>query len=180
MLFIRNFSWYRYKDRPTLEKYDVYWIIIMKGAVILHHIDVEMSKFFATCRGIPPPTPLLGHYLPVLIPWGLAPMVMKCMNKKYKLFTFVFATEPKFESKTIKVVMVECAGYATVKFSTETSECFTEFGCGTIIHTFPDGLYDVYHHDGGQIQVISDWLIDWSTLVYCANMRLTLILCMYY
>ena len=50
VLFIRNFSWYKYKNRPTLEKYDVHWMIILKG-VILHYIDVEMSKFFATCAG---------------------------------------------------------------------------------------------------------------------------------
>ena len=47
------------------KKYDVHLIIILKGAVILHHIDVEMSKIFATSGGIPPATPLLAHYLPV-------------------------------------------------------------------------------------------------------------------
>ena len=47
------------------KKYDVHRIIILKGAVNLHHIDVEMSKIFANCGGDTPASPLLGHYLPV-------------------------------------------------------------------------------------------------------------------
>ena len=70
VLFIRNFNWYTYEDRPTLEKYDVHWIIILKGAVILHHIDVEMSKMFATCGG-DTPNPPPGTLPPCLNPLGV-------------------------------------------------------------------------------------------------------------
>ena len=68
VLFIRNFSWYKYKDRPTLEKYDVHWVIILKGAVILHHIDVEMSNIFATCWGDTSRNPPPGTLPPCLNP----------------------------------------------------------------------------------------------------------------
>ena len=53
----------------------------------------------------------------------------------------------------VKFVFVECPGYATVKFDTETTECSTEFGTGTIIHAFSAGNYDIYHSDGGYLQV---------------------------
>ena len=55
--------------------------------------------------------------------------------------------------KVVKFVFVECPGYATVKFDTETTECSTEFGTGTIVHAFSAGSYDIYHSDGGYLQV---------------------------
>ena len=47
--------------------------MILKGAVILHHIDVEMSKIFATCGGGGYPPPPHNHP-PGTLPPGLNPL----------------------------------------------------------------------------------------------------------
>lgn len=60
------------------------------------------------------------------------------------------------ETKQIRLVQVECPGFATLRFDTETSECSTEFGTGTIVNTFIDGSYDVYHSDGGHLRIAAD------------------------
>ena len=54
---------------------------MLKGAVILHHIDVEMSKIFATCGGIPPPPqPPPGTLPPCLNPLGVDTYETVVMN----------------------------------------------------------------------------------------------------
>ncbi len=59
-------------------------------------------------------------------------------------------------SQEVQFVTVECGGYATVKFDTSTTECSTEIGNGSIVHTFPSGNYDIYHHDGTHLQINHD------------------------
>ncbi len=76
------------------------------------------------------------------------------------------AQEP--EVRLVKFVFVECPGYATVKFDTETTECSTEFGTGTIVHSFPAGNYDIYHCDGGYLQVQN------LIVILCTNLCLHL------
>ena len=57
----------------------------------------------------------------------------------------------------MKVVVVECPGFATVKFDTNSMlQCSTEFGSGTVVHISVDGSYDVYHSEGGYLQVDPD------------------------
>jgi len=46
--------------------------------------------------------------------------------------------EDGMEMKHVKLIQVECPGFATLRFDSETSECSTEFGTGTIINTFLD------------------------------------------
>jgi hypothetical protein len=60
------------------------------------------------------------------------------------------------ETKQVKLIQVECPGFATLRFDAETSECSTEFGTGTIVNTFMDGSYDVYHNDGGYLRIEAD------------------------
>lgn len=65
--------------------------------------------------------------------------------------------DPPVEVKEIKVVVVECPGYATVKFDQSSLiQCSTEFGSGTVIHCSTDGTYDIYHSDGGYLQLDKD------------------------
>lgn len=61
------------------------------------------------------------------------------------------------ETKDVKVVVVECQGFATVKLDQSSIlQCSTEFGSGTVIHCSTNGSYDVYHNDGGYLQIYVD------------------------
>ena len=54
-------------------------------------------------------------------------------------------------------MVVECPGFATLKFDTSsTIQCSSEFASGTVVHASTDGSYDVYHADGGYLQVDPD------------------------
>ena len=61
------------------------------------------------------------------------------------------------ETKDVQVIVVECPGFATVKFDqTSMLQCSTEFGNGAVIHCSVDSSYDCYFSDGGYLQVATD------------------------
>ena len=66
------------------------------------------------------------------------------------------------ESQQVQMIRVECPGFASVEFDSETRECTTLFGTGTSIVTRPEGTYELSHCDGGELSISED-----GTCVYC-------------
>ena len=60
------------------------------------------------------------------------------------------------ETTEVKLIQVECPGFATLQLDGRTGECCSEFANGTTVHTYVDGSYDVFHADGGYLRVDSD------------------------
>ena len=60
------------------------------------------------------------------------------------------------DTKKTKFVCVECPGFATVKFDSQTKECRTEFGDSSVIHAMVNGSYDLYASDGSYLQMDCD------------------------
>ena len=67
--------------------------------------------------------------------------------------SFVAGEMPEVQRQEVRFVHIECPGFATVKFDTSSTECSIEFGTGTVINAYPSGSYDIYHQDGGYLQV---------------------------
>lgn len=60
------------------------------------------------------------------------------------------------EVKQVKLVSVECPGYATVKFDSHGGHCSTELGNGDSVFTALDGTYDIHHNDGACLHIEPD------------------------
>lgn len=56
----------------------------------------------------------------------------------------------------VKFVLVECPGYASVKFDSASGLCSTEFGSGCVVDCMIEGRYDVFHPAGGFLRLDPD------------------------
>ncbi|CAH1225250.1 SPAG17 [Branchiostoma lanceolatum] len=63
---------------------------------------------------------------------------------------------PRMESARVKHVKVECVGYATLLFNSLDGSCMTVFGNGTSLMTNLNGTYQLYHGDGGRLDMDAD------------------------
>ena len=58
--------------------------------------------------------------------------------------------------KHMKLVTVECPGFATIKFDSKAGHCSTELGNGSSVYTCLDGTYDIHHNDGACLHLEAD------------------------
>lgn len=66
--------------------------------------------------------------------------------------------------KVTKYVKIECYGFATTIFNTETSESTLIFGNGTYVSCNPEKCsYLVSHHKGDKIDIDSKGVITYSS-----------------
>lgn len=60
------------------------------------------------------------------------------------------------KASVAKFVLVECPGYASVKFDSASGLCSTEFGSGCVVDCMMEGRYDVFHPSGGFLRLDPD------------------------
>eukprot|EP00058_Branchiostoma_floridae_P014404 XP_002599892.1 hypothetical protein BRAFLDRAFT_120607 [Branchiostoma floridae] len=63
---------------------------------------------------------------------------------------------PRMETARVKHTKVECVGYATLLFNSLDGSCMTVFGNGTSLMTNLNGTYQLYHGDGGRLDMDAD------------------------
>ncbi|KAI8520911.1 Sperm-associated antigen 17, partial [Branchiostoma belcheri] len=63
---------------------------------------------------------------------------------------------PRMETARVKHIKVECVGYATLLFNSLDGSCMTVFGNGSSLMTNLNGTYQLYHKNGGRLDMDAD------------------------